>query len=520
MRRKVLYYGIMRKLFKILTNKIVITVFFFLVQIAFTVCILLLLSAFSAWVYLGFSVISLFVCLFILGKDANPGYKLAWVIPILLFPLFGGMLYLSFGRSARLKRKDRNAYKKAEQTTECHYDEAMRISREILPALSADGKKLCELGMQLGNFPVYAGTAADYYPLGEDFVNALKDELNKATRYIFMEYFIIERGECWDGILEILCRKASEGVDVRVIYDDIGCLFTLPWNYAKKLNAAGVKTRIFNKLKPTFNIRINNRTHRKIAVIDGAVAFTGGVNLADEYINKKDKFGHWKDTAVKLSGGAARSFAVMFLQFWLMLGREHDKIDEYLPPVPAPQAGGYVQPVSSDPGKNVQLIEKCMLSMITNADRYLYISTPYLIPDNEFVTALCLAAQSGVDVRILLPHIPDKKLVFIMTRSFYPVLLKAGVKIYEYLPGFVHAKSMVCDDDLAYIGTCNLDYRSFYLHYECGAFLYGVPAIADMKADYLATLEKCKAVTYKEATDVRAVTKLARSVLRLFAPLL
>ena len=282
----------------------------------------------------------------------------------------------------------------------------------------------------------------------------------------------------------------------------------------------GVKTRAFNKLKPTFNIRMNNRTHRKIAVIDGKIAFTGGANLADEYINVVDKFGHWKDTAVRLEGPAAQSFAIMFLRFWQLLERSVSPIDAFLPQAEFAPACGYVQPVESDPGKNVQSIEKGLMEMLHNADEYAYINTPYLIPDNEFITALCLSAESGVDVRITMPHIPDKRMIFVMSRSFYPVLLKSGVKIYEYLPGFVHAKSMVCDDSVAYIGTCNLDYRSFYLHYECGAYLYDVPAIADMKADYLRTLEKCKQITYEEATDVTAVTKLARTVLRLFAPLM
>lgn len=515
-----LYYGIMRKLFKILTNKIVITALFFLLQIAFTVVLLSVLSAISAWVYFAFTLFSLFVCLFIMGKNANPGYKLAWVVPILLMPLFGGMMYISFGRTARLSRKARKRLDSAERKTDMHLDDARSRTQALLPALSPPARKLAALTVQQSGCPLYENTAVTYYPLGERFTEALKEELLRAERYIFLEYFIIERGKCWDPILDILCQKAAEGVDVRLIYDDIGCLFTLPAGYAKKLTNMGVKTRAFNKLKPTFNIRMNNRTHRKIAVIDGKIAFTGGANLADEYINVVDKFGHWKDTAVRLEGPAAQSFAIMFLRFWQLLERSVSPIDAFLPQAEFAPACGYVQPVESDPGKNVQSIEKGLMEMLHNADEYAYINTPYLIPDNEFITALCLSAESGVDVRITMPHIPDKRMIFVMSRSFYPVLLKSGVKIYEYLPGFVHAKSMVCDDSVAYIGTCNLDYRSFYLHYECGAYLYDVPAIADMKADYLRTLEKCKQITYEEATDVTAVTKLARTVLRLFAPLM
>lgn len=512
----------MKKLFKILTNKIVVTLFFFLLQIAFTVVLLLALTTLSAWVYIGFSVLSLFVCLFILGKDANPGYKLAWVIPILLLPLFGGMMYISFGRTARLRRKDRKRLQKIEESTVSSYDDAKAQSAEIVPALPDMQRKIATLIEQQGSFPLYDGTDVRYYPVGELFLQALLADLQRAERYIFLEYFILERGKCWDAVLDVLRQKATQGVDVRLIYDDIGCLFTLPAGYAKKLRALGIKVHVFNKIKPTFNIRMNNRTHRKIAVVDGKVAYTGGLNLADEYINAKDKYGYWKDTAIRMQGKAAHSFTVMFLQFWELLEKETVPLGEYLPDVTQATlpARGFVQPLASYPDQNVQLIEKALMTLLHNADRYVYINTPYLIPDNEFVTALCLAAQNGVDVRITMPHIPDKKIVFLMSRSFYPVLLKAGVKIYEYLPGFVHAKSMLCDDSVAYVGTCNLDYRSFYLHYECGAFVYDVPALSDIKADYLATLDKCKQITYEEATDVTPLTKLARSVLRLFAPLL
>ena len=238
----------MRKLFKIVTNKIVVTAFFFLLQIAFTVVLLLVLSAVSAWIYFAFSLLSLFICLFIMGKDANPGYKLAWVVPLLLVPLFGGMMYISFGRTARLRRKARKSLQEGYDMTDSHYKDARLRTEKYIDELDDDGRKLATLMMTQAGYPMYADTSVRYYPLGEDFVAALKEDLTKAKKYIFMEYFIIERGKCWDGILEILCQKAAEGLDVRLIYDDIGCLFTLPANYAKKLNAMGVKTHIFNKL--------------------------------------------------------------------------------------------------------------------------------------------------------------------------------------------------------------------------------------------------------------------------------
>ena len=502
----------MKKLLKLFTNKIVLTALFFVIQITVQVLLLLFLSSASVWIYGGLSVLSLFVCLFIVGKDANPGYKLAWVVPILLFPLFGGMLYISLGRTARLRRKDRKYLAVIEKET-------APPETEMPDTLSPTQARLSTLLMHATGYGAFEASGVCYYPSGERFFEALKETLSSATRFIFMEYFIVGTGKCWDELVAILEKKAAEGVDVRLVYDDIGCLFTLPYRYDKKLQKAGIKTHIFNRLKPTFNARMNNRTHRKIAVVDGLVAFTGGINLADEYMNVEDRFGHWKDTAVKITGLSVNSFTRMFLQFWMLLERAHEPVDPYLCALPVRQTG-CVQPVSAGPGKNEQGIEKGLMDMVNNAKSYIYINTPYLILDNEFLTSLCLAAESGIDVRITMPHVPDKKLIFTVSRSFYPPLLKAGVKIYEYLPGFLHAKSAVCDDETAYVGTCNLDYRSFYLHYECGAFLYNVPAVADVKADYLKTLAVCKRVSLEEATDVTAATKLARSVLRLFAPLM
>lgn len=507
-----IYNNFVKKLFKLLTNKIVLTALFLLIQIAIQILLLLFLSQISTWIYFGFSILSVVVCLFIMGKNANPGYKLAWVIPILLVPLFGGMLYISFGRTAKLRREDRKNLERIEKETAL-------VPQEIPPALSPAGTRLATLLTNATGYSPLGDTDVCYYPTGEAFFEAFKQSLQSAERFIFLEYFIVGRGKCWDEILAILRQKVESGVDVRLIYDDIGCLFTLPYRYEKKLRAMGIKTHVFNKLKPTFNARMNNRTHRKIAVIDGKVAFTGGLNLADEYMNVEDRFGYWKDTAIKLTGTGVNNLTHMFLLFWTLLERERTPFEPYLCATPA-EAKGFVQPVTAGPGKNEQGIEKGLMEMVNNAKSYVYINTPYLILDNEFVTALCLAAEGGVDVRITMPHVPDKKLIFVVSRSFYPVLLKAGVKIYEYLPGFLHAKSAVCDDSVAYVGTCNLDYRSFYLHYECGAFLYDTPAIADIKADYLKTLDVCKPVTYEEATDVTALTKLARSVLRLFAPLM
>lgn len=510
----------MKKLFKLFTNKIIITIFFFLLQIAIIAGTVLALGSASIWVYLFFVVLSLFVCLFILGKDANPGYKLAWVVPILIFPLFGGLMFLSLGRQSKLKRKDRQKLQEVTEYTEELFSLTSKAVGDSYKNLSEADQRLYRYIRENTGYTLYNNTKTTYYNLGEKAMAALLEELKKAEKFIFIEFFIIAPGKFWNAVLDVLQQKVAEGVEVRLIYDDMGCLFTLPASYHKKLNKMGIKTRIFNRIKPTFDIRMNNRTHRKIVIIYSKVAFTGGFNLADEYINEFDKFGHWKDTGMKFEGYAAWSFTIMFLRFWMLLEKEDGDYMKYLPYIPPSETAGYVQPLVGGPGQNQQVIENTFMQMINNATEYVYINTPYLILDNEFVTCLTIAAKSGVDVRITMPHIPDKKMVFLMSRSFYPVLLKAGVKIYEYLPGFMHAKSLVCDDKTAFIGTCNLDYRSFYLHYECGAVLYGTESIETMKQDYLTTLDKCKQISFEEANDVTILTKMARSVLRLIAPLL
>lgn len=507
----------MKKLLKLISNKLVITAFSLFLQIVVIALLATVLSAISVWIYVTFLIITFFVCVFIIGKDINPAYKLAWIVPILAFPITGGLMFLMIGRQPKLRRKH------SEKLETIMDETAVLLEPETSCAdllHDEDSVKLSRYIQRFTSYPVYENTQTRYYPYGQDFADALLAELSKAQKFIFMEFFIIDDGKLWSRVLDVLQRKAADGVEVRLIYDDMGCLFTLPRGYSKKLTAMGIRTHVFNKIAPTFNLRLNNRTHRKIVVIDGEVGFTGGINLADEYTNEIVKYGYWKDTGIMIKGDAVRSFTVMFLRFWYMLEKERDDASKFLPELPRIKSSGYVQPLSGGPGKNVQAIENALMQIINNADRYVYINTPYLILDNEFTTSLCLAAKSGVDVRITMPYVPDKKTVFMMSRSFYPILLRAGVKIYEYLPGFIHAKSVLCDDRIAYVGSCNLDYRSFYLHYECGAVLYGCDSIADMKADYERTLGCCREITYEMANDVSPVTRAARSLLRLFAPLL
>ncbi len=504
-----------KKLWRIITNRAFLIALALFIQLALFATAVVFLSFASIAVYISFSVVSVVVCFFIVSKDDNPAYKLAWVVPILVLPFFGGMMYIALGRrNMRPKRK-----KRIRSLTKQGREKLKELSASVRPTHERNAK-LANFVEKSSDFPVFENSRVVYYEIGEKYAAALVEELRKAEKFIFLEYFIIDTGKFWDSVLEVLKEKAASGVDVRIIYDDVGCLFKLPSNYDKKLKAAGIKTSVFNRLVPSLDIRMNNRSHRKIAVVDGKVAFTGGINIADEYINEISRFGHWKDTGICVYGAAVNSFTVMFLTFWAASENKSDiDFEPYLVRDFPVLNCGKIQPLSGEPNSG-QLLENSFIQIINNASRYVYINTPYLIPDNETYTALCLAAKSGVDVRITMPHIPDKKTVFMMSRSFYPGLLKAGVKIYEYVPGFMHAKSFVCDDDVAYVGSCNMDYRSFYLHYECGALLYESECIADIKRDYLTTLKECKPISYETATDVTMFTKIARSILRVFAPLL
>ena len=327
----------------------------------------------------------------------------------------------------------------------------------------------------------------------------------------------------WDTILEIMERKAKEGVDVRLIYDDFGCSMWIPFRFIKDMREKGIKVAAFNPIGSFFNLRQNNRDHRKITVIDGYVGFTGGINLADEYINKKSRFGHWKDTGIMLKGEAVWNLTLMFLQTWLMLTGEKDDYSSYSPEKHQEIAffsDGYIQPYGDTPVDNEIVGENIYLNMINKAKHYVYITTPYLIIDNEMVTALTLAAKSGIDVRIITPGIPDKKLVYLVTQSYYYQLIEAGVKIYQYTPGFIHAKTVVVDDKVATVGTINFDYRSLYLHFECGVWMFNSSVIYEIKEDYMLTLAKCDEVTLEEIRKTSKTKMFGQSLLRLVAPLM
>ncbi|MGN0437769.1 MAG: cardiolipin synthase [Lachnospiraceae bacterium] len=474
------------------------------------------------------SLISLLVVLYIINRPINPAYKLAWCIPILLAPILGGAFYLLLSVN-QTRREFRKGIRTSVKESKKHLDQDSAILEE-LKTINSHSLPQANCIFNQAGYPVHKNQGAQYFSSGEEYFEQLLIELENAKKFIFIEFFIIQEGIFWNSVLEILKRKAKEGVDIKVIYDDMGSLQTLPPNYYKQLQEMGIEAHCFNPVSATLSLRQNNRDHRKIIVIDGHTSFTGGVNLADEYINKRQKInGHWKDTGIMLKGEAAWNFTVMFLQFWEYLDEKPVDYEHYhipakeLPVVEASQkihTDGYVQPYADNPLFSEIIAENVYLNMIHRATNYVYITTPYLIVDNEMITALTLAAASGVDVRIITPHIPDKRTVFRLTRSFYEPLTKAGVKIYEYTPGFIHSKMMVVDDMYCAVGSINLDFRSLYLHFECASFIYHSSVIKEIKKDIIKTIEASEEITYEQCIAMNKSHRFGLSLLRLFAPLL
>lgn len=513
--------NIISKLLSKLFSRTSICIISILFQVGYLVSIFWTLGTLFTYSYIVFVILGIIMSLYIINTDLNPSYKTAWIFVILSFPIFGCMFYLLFGRngSGKMLREELKKYEAERRLI-------LPQNEKLVETLKRDDPQVAKAAHYLykcAGYPVFENTDTTYFKIGEDKYAQLLIELENAERFIFLEYFIIEEGKMWNSILEILERKVKHGVDVRVIYDDIGCLFTLPHNYYKTLESKGIKCKVFNPLAPVWLGRTNNRSHRKILVIDGHTAFTGGINLADEYINEYEKHGHWKDSAVMLKGEAVWSFTMMFLTMWNYLnGTKPDDYSRYMPRQEdlRKDSSGYVIPYTDSPLDKEPVGENVYLNIINEAKDYLYITTPYLIIDNEMKTALTLASKSGVDVRIITPHIADKWFVHAVTKANYKALVKHGVKIYEYTPGFIHAKNFVSDDSIAVVGTINLDFRSLYLHFECAAWMYKTSSVLDVKQDFLNTLEKCQEVTYNDCIYVNPFVKLMRAFLRLFAPMM
>ncbi len=485
----------MKNFFKVVFSRAVFTGAFIALQFAAVYLAITRFNEHFAIFYGVCLVLSAVVVVYLVGRDGNPAYKIAWIIPILALPVFGVLLYLVFGKNQLSLKEKARMSSVAEQ-----YEKAMRSVPAAEPALPehTDAKRV------------------------SDYFGTLLAELEKAEKFIFMEYYIIAPGTMWNAIHEVLRRKAESGVDVRVMYDDFGCMYKLPEGYEDTLEAEGIRCCVFNRFIPILSPRFNNRDHRKICVIDGNVGFTGGINFSDAYINVVQRCGHWLDAGVMLRGEGVYALTAMFLSMWDYTRGVTEDFTRYAPDAALCEsitAPGWVQPFGDTPLDNEPVGETVYMHLINRAKDYVYINTPYLIIDNEMITALTAAAKSGVDVRIVTPAISDSALVHEMTRSYYETLILAGVKIYEYTPGMVHAKTFIADDRSAVVGTINLDYRSLYLHFECGVWMCDTPAIADMKAEYLSELERSAPITEELCLQQRRGRRLIRAVLRTLAPL-
>lgn len=508
----------MKKLNSILFHRSVLVGVSLLVQVAVLASVILVFAIDTGYFYWTCVLISFLAMLWIIGNRMEPAFKIAWLIPILLMPVFGGIFYLLSGGSGvseRTRRKLQNIAHRSRETMAGDFraDQLMKEGED-----AAGQARYLE---RYASCPVYTNTRTEYFSLGELAFERMLKELEKAEKYIFLEYFIIQEGVLWNRMLEVLKRKAAQGVEVRVVYDDFGCMYTLPQNYDAVLEGMGIHCRVFGRLVPVLSIRQNNRDHRKMLIIDGKTAFTGGMNLADEYINQRMKFGHWKDSAILLEGEAVWSMTVMFLSMWNNCAGLEEDFDAFRPvQMGNYENGGWVQPYTDTPLDHEKVGQSVYLNMISRARKSIYITTPYLIVDESTNNALCNAAKTGVDVRIIVPHIPDKRYVFEVTRAHYPPLLEAGVKIYEYTPGFIHAKNFIVDGKYATVGTVNLDYRSLFLHFENGVWMYNVPCIQDIQRDFEQTLSKSEEMTLRKTRRLSIIGSLYRSILRVFAPLM
>ena len=474
------------------------------------------LAPWAALINAALSVLALLFVLYIITKQDESTYKILWLLVILTFPLPGALLYLLFGnkRTTKPLKKmlDKSPLPKDESDDSAVYSE-----------MSADNERLAQTFKWVENktgFLPCKNREAKYYSLGDDMFPDMLDELKKAEKFIFVEYFIIEDGLMWDSMVDILAEKAAAGVDVRVMYDDLGSISTYTKKDAADLKKKGIRCVAFNPLV-TVKGTLNCRDHRKMLIIDGRVAFSGGVNLADEYINHIEKHGHWKDIGFRLTGDAVGNYVRMFTQFWNAFASDEHVPEEYLPArvsTDSEASDGFILSYYDSPLRPEAVSNELYVDLLSQAKKSAWFFTPYLMPGNALLDAFVRAARRGVDVRIIMPGVPDKKLVYRMSRSFYRVLLEAGVKIYEYTPGFVHAKACIVDGTVGSVGTVNLDYRSLFLHFENNSLFYRASLLDSLKEDFLATQEKCVERT-AENIGTGFGKWLVDGILRIFAPL-
>lgn len=507
-------------LFRFVFSRVGIILLLIVLQLGLFFAMSEYLRSYMTYIYAALTILEGIVIIFIINSADNPAFKLTWVLCIMLLPVVGTLFYI-FVKLQLETRYVKERLAKLRTETDPYMEQSREVLEGIWASKSANALLSNYLSRQVG-FPTHRNTSVKYFPLGEYKFESMLKELKKAQKFIFMEYFIVEEGYMWSSILEVLKEKAAEGVEVRFMYDGMCAISMLPYNYPEQIKKYGIQCKMVNKVRPFLSTVQNNRDHRKICVIDGKVGFMGGVNLGDEYINRKVRFGHWKDTAVMLKGDAVQSLTMMFLQMWNLDTKGGEEYAKYLTPKRKElrRELGYVIPYGDSPYDNENVGEEVYFHILNHAKKYVHIMTPYLILDNEMIMTLTRVAKSGVEVIIIMPHIPDKWYAFVLAQTYYQELLESGVQIYEYRPGFVHAKVFVSDDDTATVGTINLDFRSLYLHFECGVFIYNNSEVDKVERDFQQTLAKSHKVTLMEVKKQTLATKISGQVLRLIAPLM
>lgn len=491
---------------------ILITLF----EIVSVIAVMFLLAIYVPYFYIAIFVTVIVVVISIVASNDNPDYKVPWLLFVICVPIVGVMSYFLFYQR-KLKNKFLKKFNKLDYSLVVDDSKNFEELKSKDKLINSQALELCKIA----NTHLYKNTKVEYFSLGEDMHESILEELKKAEKFIFLEYFIIEEGLFWNSILEILIEKAKQNVEVKVVYDDIGCMTTLPGNYYKILKKHNIDCVPFSRLKGQADSEFNNRSHRKILVIDGKVGFSGGANVADEYINVKKVYGHWKDIGIKLEGEAVNELTKLFLtDFYINAKKNISDFENYYVTTNI-DCNSFVIPFGDGPNpiyeKNVG--KTVIINMLNQAKDYVYITTPYLIVDNELMRTIENTSLRGVDVRIIVPHIPDKKLVFEMTKSNYQTLMKSNVKIYEYGPGFIHSKFFLADDNVAMIGTINLDYRSLTHHFENGVWIYNDFSLRNMKKDFIETMNKSIYMNEKKIKD-NLLNKFIKAIVKVFSPLL
>lgn len=488
-----------------------------IIQVVFLMLMAGILKQYSSWFYILLEIISIFVAFSLVSGGES--YKHSWIIIILLLPVLGFFLYFVWGRNRRNSKGYRRIRAIFEKSRELRQQEP-----DVIEAYKAQHPNKALISQRLINegFMMYPNTKVTYYDVGDTQFEDLYADLEKAEKFIFLEYFIIHEGYVWSKIKEILARKVKEHVEVRLLFDDFGCLHLNTPEFREELARLGIRFCVFSPLeKEATKMSFNYRNHQKITIIDGNIGYTGGTNLADEYANVIERFGHWKDTAIRLEGEGVWGLTMIFLEMWeIARGYENLDYNRYKPTLYL-EEGGFVQPMADGPANNPSNpIWDTYMHMINKASKYIYFTTPYLVLEKEMINDLCRAAKSGVDVRIITPRQYDKWYVYMVTVKNYGVLLENGIKIYEYLPGFIHSKTVVSDDECAICGSINMDYRSFYLHYECGVLMSNTPAVMDIKEDITSTIRKCEEITLEKWKKRPVHEKCIQWVLDMFSPIL